>query len=85
VVFVISPLKTAPARGILKPKERDGMESANAKILPPTEEEIEIARQDLYAKLERAERQPLSEKRSAKEVFAESRARLEALLNAKRV
>ena len=52
-----------------------------AKILPPTQEEIESAQQELYAKLERAEKQPLSEKRGAEEVFAEKREMLEELLN----
>ena len=48
-----------------------------AKILPPTMEEVETARQELYAKLERAEKQPMSEKRSAEEVFAEKRLSLD--------
>jgi len=54
-----------------------------AKALPPTQEEIETARQELYVKLERAEKQPLSEKRGAEEVFAEKREKLEELLNAR--
>jgi hypothetical protein len=54
-----------------------------AKILPPTQQEIETARQELYAKLERADKQPMSEKRGAEEVFAEKREMLEELLNAR--
>jgi hypothetical protein len=54
-----------------------------AKILPPTQHEIETARQELYAKLESADKQPMSEKRSAEEVFAEKREMLEELLNAR--
>ena len=52
------------------------MSSNVARILPPTPEQIEVARQELYAKLERAEMQPMSEKRDMDEVFAEARARL---------
>jgi hypothetical protein len=53
------------------------------KIQPPTLKEIETVRQELYAKLEMAEKQPVSEKRSAEEVFAEKREVIEELLNAK--
>jgi len=55
------------------------MAAITAKILPPTAEEIEAARKELYDKLEKAEKQPNSEKRSAEEVFAEKRERLEEL------
>ena len=52
-------------------------------ILPPTVEEIEAVRQELYDKLEAAENQSLSVKRSAEIVFAEKREMLEGLLNAR--
>ena len=51
------------------------------KVLPPTQKEIELERQELYKKLERSEKQPLSEKRGAEEVFAEKREMLEGLLS----
>ena len=54
-----------------------------AKILPPTPEEIEAARRELCDRLDRAEMQPLSEKRSAEEVFAEKRVMLEELISAR--
>lgn len=53
------------------------------KISPPTQEEIEIVRQELCDKLEKAENQPLSEKRSASIVFSEKREMLEELLSAR--
>ena len=51
------------------------------KILPPTAEEIENARQALYEKLERSEKQPVETMRSAREVLTEARSRLK--INAK--
>ena len=59
------------------------MESGAAKFLPPTPQEIETARRELYGKLENAEKQPILEKRGADEVFAEKRKILEGLLSAK--
>ena len=59
------------------------MATPMAKVLPPTLEEIETARQELCDKLEIAENQPLCEKRSAEEVFAEKRVMLEELLSAR--
>jgi len=59
------------------------MATSTAKISPPTQEEIESARQVLYEKLETAENQPLSEKRNATIVFAEKRETLEGLLSAR--
>ena len=59
------------------------MSKTAVKLMPPTVEEIEAARQDLYDKLEAAENQPLSEKRSAEAVFAEKRDMLERLLSAR--
>ena len=59
------------------------MAASTTKVLPPTLEEIENARQELHDKLERAETQSLSEKRSAEEVFAEKREMLEGLLSAR--
>ena len=59
------------------------MANSTAKILPPTLEEIEAARRELCGKLEKAEDQPLSEKRGAEEVFAEKRIMLEELLSAR--
>jgi len=59
------------------------MTSATAKVLPPTPEEIETARRELYNKLERAEKQPLAEKRAAEEAFADKRKMLEELLSAR--
>ena len=60
-----------------------GNTAAKTKILPPTTEEIETARQELFDKLEKAEKQPLSEKRSAEDVFSEKRGVLEDLLVAR--
>jgi len=57
--------------------------TTSTKIQPPTQEEIEVARQELYSKLENAETQPLSEKRSATIVFSEKREVLEELLGAR--
>ena len=59
------------------------MATSKAKVLPPTAEEVEEVRQELYNKLETAEKQPLSEKRSAEVVFAEKREILEVLLSAR--
>jgi len=59
------------------------MGEATAKLLPPTPEEIEIARIELRAELAKSEGQPFEEKRSADVVFAEKRKKLEELLNAK--
>ena len=59
------------------------MPTSTAKIAPPTQEEIESARQVLCEKLETAENQPLSEKRNATIVFAEKREMLEGLLSAR--
>ena len=47
-----------------------------AGMLPPTPEEIEAARKELYEALTKTEDQPINEMRSADEVFAEARARL---------
>jgi len=52
------------------------MSNNTAKILPPTQKEIENAGQDLYNELVKTESQPLETMRSAKDVFAEARARL---------
>ena len=59
------------------------MANPTTKILPPTQEEVEAVRQELCDKLERAESQPLFEKRSAAIVFSEKREELEALLSAR--
>ena len=59
------------------------MATSTTKISPPTQEEIKMARQELCNKLEKAENQPLSEKRSATIVFSEKREVLEELLNAR--
>ena len=59
------------------------MANSMTKMLPPTQEEIETTRQELCDKLERAESQPLLEKRSASIVFSEKREVLEALLSAR--
>ena len=59
------------------------MSVSTTKIMPPTLEEIEAVRQELYDKLEVAENQSLSEKRSAEIVFAEKREMLEGLLSAR--
>jgi len=59
------------------------MATPKTKILPPTQEEIEAARQELCDKLEKAENQPLPEKRSAAIVFSEKREVLEELLRAR--
>ena len=59
------------------------MAAIATKILPPAPEEVEAARRELCDKLDIAEKQPLSEKRSAEEVFAEKRVRLEELISAR--
>jgi len=59
------------------------MPKPTTKILPPTAEEVEAVRQELYDKLEVAENQSLSVKRSAEIVFAEKREMLEGLLIAR--
>ena len=59
------------------------MPKTTTKILPPTAEEIEAVRQELYDKLEVAENQSMSVKRSAEIVFAEKREMLEELLIAR--
>ena len=59
------------------------MTESKTKVLPPTSEEVEAVRQELFSKLEVAENQPLYEKRSAEEVFAEKRVLLEELINAR--
>ena len=56
------------------------MAASKAKIVPPTKDEVESARQELCRKLETAENQPLSKKRNATIVFAEKREVLEGLL-----
>ena len=58
------------------------MAISKTRISPPTQEEIEAARQELCDKLDKAENQPLSEKRSASIVFSEKREELEELLSA---
>ena len=59
------------------------MTESKSNVLPPTPEEVEVVRQELFSKLEAAEKQPLYEKRSAEEDFAEKRVQLEELLNAR--
>jgi len=59
------------------------MATTKTKISPPTQEEVEAARQELCDKFEKAENQPLSEKRSATIVFSEKREQLEELLSAR--
>ena len=59
------------------------MPKTTTQVLPPTTEEIDIAKQELYNKLEVAENQPQYEKRSAEIVFAEKREKLEELLSAR--
>ncbi|MCL2426693.1 MAG: hypothetical protein FWD05_10205 [Oscillospiraceae bacterium] len=59
------------------------MATSATRISPPTQEEIEVVRQELCNKLEKAESQPLSEKRSASIVFSEKREALEELLSAR--
>ena len=59
------------------------MATPKTKISPPTQEDVEVARQELCDKLEVAENQPLSEKRSATIVFSEKRELLEELLSAR--
>jgi len=59
------------------------MSKSTTKIIPPSAEEIEAVRQELYDKLEIAENQPLSVKRNAEIVFAEKREMLEGLLIAR--
>jgi len=59
------------------------MAATNAKPSSPTQEEIELVRQELSDKLKRAENQPLDEKRSASVVFSEKREVLEELLSAR--
>ena len=58
------------------------MATSKTKLSPPTQEEIDIVRQELCDKLEKAEKQPLDEKRSASVVFSEKREVLEELLSA---
>jgi hypothetical protein len=58
------------------------MAKARTRVSPPTADEIEIAKEELYEKLEVAETQPLYEKRSAEIVFAEKKEKLEGLLSA---
>ena len=59
------------------------MATSKTKLSPPTQEEIEVVRQELCEKLKNAENQPLSEKRSAAIVLSEKREVLEELLNAR--
>ena len=59
------------------------MEGSTARILPPTPEQIEIARKELRAELAKSEGQPEETMRDADVVFAEKRKRLEELLSAK--
>jgi len=59
------------------------MATSKAKLSPPTQEEIKTVRQELCDKLDKAENQPLSEKRSASDVFSEKREVLEELLSAR--
>ena len=59
------------------------MATSKTKISPPTQDEVEAARQELCDKLEVAENQPLSEKRSATIVFSEKKEVLEELLSAR--
>jgi len=59
------------------------MVTIKTKISPPTQEEVEAVRQELYDKLKKAENQPLSEKRSAEIVFPEKKEMLEELLGAR--
>ena len=59
------------------------MASPTTKISPPTQEEIELVRKELCDKLEKAENQPLSEKRGAAIVLSEKREVLEELLSAR--
>ena len=59
------------------------MKSSVAKVLPPTLEEIEIARRLLRSELVKSEGQQEETMRSADAVFAEKRKKLEELLNAK--
>ena len=59
------------------------MPKTTTQITPPTQEEIEIAQQKLYEKLEVAENQSQYEKRSAEIVFAEKKEKLEELLSAR--
>jgi len=59
------------------------MATAKTKLSPPTKEEVEAVRQELSDKFEKAEHQPLSEKRCASTVFSEKREVLEELLSAR--
>ena len=59
------------------------MATSKTKISPPSHEEVEVVRQELYEKLEEAENQPLSEKRSATIIFSEKKEALEGLLSAR--
>jgi len=59
------------------------MATSKTKLSPPTQEDIDAARQELVAKLEQAENQPVKEKRSASVVFSEKREVLEELLSAR--
>ena len=54
------------------------MEGSTARILPPTPEEIEFARKELYELLEESERCPMEKMRPAEVVFKEARERLNA-------
>jgi len=59
------------------------MATSKTRVSPPTKEEVEIVRQELCDKLDEAEKQPLSEKRSATIVFSEKKEALEGLLSAR--
>jgi len=59
------------------------MEGSTARILPPTPEEIEMAREYLHMELAKSEGQSEETMRSADIVFAEKRMMLENLLNAR--
>ena len=59
------------------------MSGSIARILPPTAEQIEIAREELRAELAKSENQPIEEMRDMDVVFAEKRKKLEELLSAK--
>jgi len=59
------------------------MATSKIGITPPTKKEIDLVRQELCDKLEKAENQPVSEKRNATVVFSEQRDDLEELLSAR--
>lgn len=59
------------------------MAISKTRVSPPTKEEVEKVQQELCDKLEAAENQPLSEKRSATIVFSEKKEVLEGLLSAR--